>query len=729
MGDKAIPGGEEDKPVTTYRVDYTRKDRWDKFQSIGIGAICSGITIALLGYFGSGYFNKKQARETDFRLYSEIMNQREQADNELRSDMFQKIFDSFLPKSENQGDNSNSIQAIKNDILSLELLTRNFHESIDIKPLFRFILFKIIPLKRNSIKTWKKKRMILNERLGNDCKSNKLLNDFFHPSNDHIDNLKRAKRRKICKDLKQIKKIDCLENSKTDVGELITLLEDYGGIDSTYNELFKVAGRIRRKQVEVLREMGQHLTIKVPMKDVCTDITPRDTIVFCEGKWPIIKQKTLKIGDASNGGEFKRKFTVTVNRAYPGWKQVRVRVEAKKIGEDVRTDMLKSVKREVSKFNNIEDMNKWFAELGLDETPASDVKYSVVLMKKGDTKREMMIDGKADIFQSSNRYIPEKEMEDMRTRFEDLELDKPLESNIEYSVVLMREGDTKRKMMSVSKHNISKSAVINLPETGFNKMEEIRTWFAELGLDETPASDVKYSVVLMKKGDTKREMMKDGKTDIFQSANLYIPEKEMDDMRTRFEDLKLDNPLESDIEYSVVLMREGDTKRKMMSVSEHDISKSAVINLPETGFNKMKEIRTWFTRLGLDETPRSDVIDPDTKEILMQHGDTKREMMKDGKTDIFGNGHNKWMDIKDIDTDGAGNDDQEFWVGAFDFPLVDSTYLSEKERFSVVIEEIDEDSAKLILVYFPSKYTGLKEKSFYHQRVLNHLEKSEIFNE
>lgn len=554
MGDKPITGGEEDKTVTTYRVDYTRKDRWDKFQSIGTGAIFSGILIALLGYFGTGYFNKKQTRETDFRLYSEIMNQREQADNKLRSEMFQKIFDSFLPKSENQVDNSNSIQAIKNDILSLELLTRNFHESIDIKPLFRFILFKIIPLKRDSIKTWKKKRMILNERLGDDCKSNELLKDFFHPCNDHIDNLKR---RKICKDLKQIKKIDCLENSKTDVGELITLLEDYGGIDSSYKELFKVAGRIRRKQVEVLREMGQHLTIKVPMKDVCTDLTPRDTIEFCEGKWPIIKKKTLQIGDVSSGSAHKREFTVTISRAYPKWKQVRVRVEAKKDGDYCRNDKFLLVERKVPPYNNT---------------------------------------------------------------------------------------------------------------------EEIRTWFGELGIDETPAT------------------------------NIVDPET------------------------NEILMASGDTKRKMIRDGKHGIFKSGVVALPAP-LRETKEIRNWFTGLGLDETPISDVIDPKTKEILMEHGDTKREMMKDGKTDIFGNGHNKWMDIKDIDTDGAGNDDQEFWVGAFDFPLVDSTYLSENERFSVVIEEIDEDSAKLILVYFPSKYTGLKEKSFYHQRVLNHLEKSEIFNE
>ncbi len=673
--------GKGDKPVTTYRVDYTRKDRWDKFQSIGIGALSSGILIALLGYFGTGYFNKKQARETDFRLYSEIMNQREQADNTLRSEMFQKIFDSFLPTSDSTRDQLEPIEKINNDIFSLELLTRNFHESIDIKPLFRFILFKIIQEKRESRRNWKKIKMTLSAKLGDKRKTKNSLQNVFKLSDDIL-RFDRAKRKKMLDDLIKIKDDNSLPDLKREVDDLIMLLKDYRGIVSSYKKLFKVAERIRRKQVEVLREMGQHFTIKVPTRDVCTDLSPRDTMKFCEGMWPIIKKKTLKIGDASNGSSFEREFTVTISRAYPKWKQVRVRVEAKKViirsGYSKRemlqekgsiTDIFGSAVRNVPE-NTMGEIRTWFAELGLDETPESDVNHPVtdkVLMRVGDTKREMMRDGKTDIFGFAVRQVP-----------------------------------------------------------GFDNMKEIRTWFTELGLDETLNSDLEYSVVFMKKDETKNEMKKKGKTNIFESADHYVPENKIEAMRTRFENSEPNERLESDIKYSVVLMKKGDTKRKMMRDGKTDIFGSAVRPVPE--FKDIK-IRTWFAELGLDDTPDSDVIDPVTKEILMEHGDSKREMMKDGKTDIFGNGYSKWMDIKDIDTNGAGNDDQEFWVEAFDFPLVDSTYLSREERFSVVIEEIDKDNAKLILVYFPSKYTGLKEKSFYHQRVLNHLENSEIFKE
>ena len=52
--------------------------------------------IALVGILGSGLLAQKQTDDMNLRLYSELMNQREQAENTLRSQMFKEIFDSFL---------------------------------------------------------------------------------------------------------------------------------------------------------------------------------------------------------------------------------------------------------------------------------------------------------------------------------------------------------------------------------------------------------------------------------------------------------------------------------------------------------------------------------------------------------------------------------------------------------------------------------------------------------
>lgn len=83
----------------------------------------------------------------------------------------------------------------------------------------------------------------------------------------------------------------------------------------------------------------------------------------------------------------------------------------------------------------------------------------------------------------------------------------------------------------------------------------------------------------------------------------------------------------------------------------------------------------------------------------------------------------------------VGNTNKEFWVGPFDFPGIDNTFLSNKERFSIVLEKFDYEkktetgTATLVIVYFPAKYSGLKEKSFYHQKTLNYLESVTFLNE
>jgi len=109
--------------------DKPDKDWWDKAAIIlhPVGGLLAALAVAGLGFFGSQFLEKRQAEETRARFYSELISKREEADSALRKDMFMSILQSFLkPES----------TSIEDRILKLELLAYNFHESLNLKPLF-----------------------------------------------------------------------------------------------------------------------------------------------------------------------------------------------------------------------------------------------------------------------------------------------------------------------------------------------------------------------------------------------------------------------------------------------------------------------------------------------------------------------------------------------------------------------------------------------------------------
>ncbi len=106
-----------------------QKDWWDKAAIIlhPVGGLLAALAVAGLGFFGSQFLEKRQAEETRARFYSELISKREEADSALRKDMFMSIIQAFLrPES----------TSIDDRLVKLELLAYNFHESLDLKPLF-----------------------------------------------------------------------------------------------------------------------------------------------------------------------------------------------------------------------------------------------------------------------------------------------------------------------------------------------------------------------------------------------------------------------------------------------------------------------------------------------------------------------------------------------------------------------------------------------------------------
>src|SRR3990170_2623898 len=105
------------------------KDFWDKAAIVlqPVGGLLAALAVAGLGFFGSQFIERRQSEETRARFASELISKREEADSALRKDMFVSIIQSFM-KLESA--------SVDDRLLKLELLAYNFHESLNLKPLF-----------------------------------------------------------------------------------------------------------------------------------------------------------------------------------------------------------------------------------------------------------------------------------------------------------------------------------------------------------------------------------------------------------------------------------------------------------------------------------------------------------------------------------------------------------------------------------------------------------------
>jgi hypothetical protein len=110
----------------------------------------------VLGYWFNSSLNERQQIDNNVRLYAEMMGRREEADSNLRKDMFNSILNTFMAKDPNS--RTTAEEQIRQQILSLELLAYNFHESLDIAPLFKDV-GRRIPSDQSEISTGLRERL------------------------------------------------------------------------------------------------------------------------------------------------------------------------------------------------------------------------------------------------------------------------------------------------------------------------------------------------------------------------------------------------------------------------------------------------------------------------------------------------------------------------------------------------------------------------------------------
>jgi hypothetical protein len=109
------------------------KDTWDKAAIIlaPVGGLLTALAVAWIGYT----LNLRQGDETNVRLYADLMGKREDADTNLRKEMFNSAIRTFVESKP---------VALDKEVLDLELLAYNFHESIDLGPLFKDVYRRIL---------------------------------------------------------------------------------------------------------------------------------------------------------------------------------------------------------------------------------------------------------------------------------------------------------------------------------------------------------------------------------------------------------------------------------------------------------------------------------------------------------------------------------------------------------------------------------------------------------
>ena len=98
------------------------------------------VGLAVGALFNSS-LNARQSQENNLRLYTEMMGKREEADSALRKDMFNSMLSTFMPKDQKPA--LHTPDKLRQDVLSLELLAYNFHESLDLGPLFKDVRRRI----------------------------------------------------------------------------------------------------------------------------------------------------------------------------------------------------------------------------------------------------------------------------------------------------------------------------------------------------------------------------------------------------------------------------------------------------------------------------------------------------------------------------------------------------------------------------------------------------------
>ncbi len=306
------------------------KDGWDKAEILFkfLGTIVAAGLVATFGILGNNYLQEKQRIDSDLRLYTQLLSNKEASENTLRKDMFGHILKSFLvQEDEKAAGKQATLQKIRKMQLNLELISRNFHESLDMKPLFKHLLMEIIRPMVSINRCLKK--LSSAERSEDLAAAMAVCGQAQQLTNENLEI-----------DFKMME--DAADHKSIDkaISKFRRLLKSY---DMELEQLVQTAKRVTRKQREILEEVAGKMKLEIPLLSqpadkICTEYSPMDWLPKKEGTCRIDEQDVAVEGVSAEGTlAFKtangqedasttRYFKIMVRYLYPRWRQIYVEV-------------------------------------------------------------------------------------------------------------------------------------------------------------------------------------------------------------------------------------------------------------------------------------------------------------------------------------------------------------------------------------------------------------------
>jgi hypothetical protein len=118
----------------------TVKDRWDKLESFAktLAGVCAAVGAILIPVFINQYTEENRKSQ----VYLQMMSEREKSDASIRENMFKTLMDGYLQTLKDDV-KKNDLESFRKRIVFLELLTINFEEFFNAKPLFEEVYEKL----------------------------------------------------------------------------------------------------------------------------------------------------------------------------------------------------------------------------------------------------------------------------------------------------------------------------------------------------------------------------------------------------------------------------------------------------------------------------------------------------------------------------------------------------------------------------------------------------------
>ncbi len=119
----------------------TAKDRWDKLESFAktLAGVCAAVGAILIPVFINQYTEASRKSQ----VYVQMMTDREKSDTGIRESMFKALLEGYL-QTLKEDVKKEDLESFRKRIVFLDLLTVNFQEFFNAKPLFEEVYEKLV---------------------------------------------------------------------------------------------------------------------------------------------------------------------------------------------------------------------------------------------------------------------------------------------------------------------------------------------------------------------------------------------------------------------------------------------------------------------------------------------------------------------------------------------------------------------------------------------------------